>query len=219
LKAANDLASFGLVAEPAVAPLKELLHDQNAALRLAAVRALGSIGPAARETIPDLLSLRESSDVTTRVLAAWALWKIDPETQEAVAAQMSVEAIGKGYYVTQSAISWLTEMGKEDLVMPALIKALKPENPLKRRVEVVMLIGTMGPKAKVAVQPLTEALFDASVGLRQCAAQTLGEIGPEARSALPALYKAVKQYPESAQVFGNAIRRIERREPLKLSGR
>lgn len=209
VNAASLLASVGPAAKPAIPQLRKLLGDENTMVRFTAARTLGSIGQDAREAVADLLPLLESNDACMRLVAAEALFKIDPNEHEAAATQVFVSAIGRGYYLTQTAISRLQEMGKADLVVPALIEALKPENHYRSRTATAMSLGQLGPLAKAAVPSLTEALFDEHAGVRSIAAQALGEIGPEARSALPALYEAANQPQAAPGAFEIAIRKIE----------
>lgn len=62
----------------------------------------------------------------------------------------------------------------------------------------------------MAVRPLTDALSDLDRQLRRNAARALGEIGPEARSALPLLYEASKHEEGlSYKIYADAISKIE----------
>jgi HEAT repeat protein len=70
----------------------------------------------------------------------------------------------------------------------------------------------MGPDAKrIAISALVELLQAKDGGLRGNAAIALGEIGPEAKAAIPALTKAV-QDPEW-------FVRFHAREALKKTGK
>jgi HEAT repeat protein len=50
----------------------------------------------------------------------------------------------------------------------------------------------MGSRAHTAVPALIIALEDEDVGVRRNAARALGQIGPEAREAVPALMRALR---------------------------
>jgi hypothetical protein len=71
--------------------------------------------------------------------------------------------------------------------VPALVKLLQSENR-DDRVRAARTLGLLGPGAKAAVHALAEAIrHDTSGTVRMCAADALLGIGPDAKSALPAL--------------------------------
>jgi HEAT repeat protein len=71
-----------------------------------------------------------------------------------------------------------------------LITTLKDPDPNMRYWAARELGKSPGTDASVAVQALTEALADPDTTVRSGAAYALGDIGPQAKSALPALNKA-----------------------------
>jgi HEAT repeat protein len=73
----------------------------------------------------------------------------------------------------------------------------------------------MGPRAAVAVPPLTALLRHQNPYLRKVAASALGRMGPAARPALPALRAALKDEEldvrkEAAEALQQLERRAER---------
>jgi HEAT repeat protein len=57
------------------------------------------------------------------------------------------------------------------------------------------VLGRMGEDAAPAVPALTALLDDPDLGVRKAAARTLGQIGPEAKDAVPALMRNLFQQP------------------------
>jgi HEAT repeat protein len=77
----------------------------------------------------------------------------------------------------------------------ALIHALG-DSEAYVRAPVADAIGSIGPMAKAAVQPLTERLLTGGeqVYVLRSVASALGNIGPDAASALPALQQALRMH-------------------------
>jgi HEAT repeat protein len=77
------------------------------------------------------------------------------------------------------------------------------------RVNSVMVLSRMGPKASLAGPALVRSLGDTGLGMRMAAAQALGMIGPEARPAIPALVKMLKEYePHLRQIATQSLMQI-----------
>jgi HEAT repeat protein len=74
--------------------------------------------------------------------------------------------------------------------LPRLIDLLKHK---QLRVQVVYILGQMGPGAAPAVEELTKLVGDKDDQLSTEAILALGKIGPEAEAAAPALVKALEQ--------------------------
>jgi HEAT repeat protein len=82
-------------------------------------------------------------------------------------------------------------MGPEaQVAVPALVEALRDDDPRVRRVIIAALV-EIGPAARAAVPALVITLQDRCELVRRRAAQELAEIGPAARPAVPALVEAL----------------------------
>jgi HEAT repeat protein len=69
----------------------------------------------------------------------------------------------------------------------------------------------MGPDAAPAVGALTSSLGDPDTEIRYYVVKSLGEIGPEARSAVPALQQAANAGdPRVREIAVSAIHKIDR---------
>jgi HEAT repeat protein len=101
-------------------------------------------------------------------------------------------------------ISLLRPLGPQARdAVPALVRLLKQSNNMDESRDVIETLASIGPDAKDAVSVLTAKLDDSWLRLR--AVSALGQIGPSARSALPALrialLEAIKKPAESEPRF------------------
>jgi len=79
---------------------------------------------------------------------------------------------------------------KDDLTIEKLIANLKAPHQVIR-IHAATILGSMGADAAPAVSALIDLLQTENVHDRKLAALTLGEIGPAAEEAIPALFIAV----------------------------
>jgi HEAT repeat protein len=80
--------------------------------------------------------------------------------------------------------------------VPALAARLGEEQDSTVRDELLTILADFGPDAAEAVEAVTAALDDDLPRIRYTAAFTLGNIGPKAKSAIPALKKNIRN-PDS----------------------
>ncbi len=156
------IGSFGPEAAPAVGILTARLTDPSPEVRRAAALALGGIGPGASEAAPQLAKLLKDETVQVRESAVLALG-----------------GIGKGAAMT----------------VPELCAALKDKTATVR-MGAASALGSMNEAAEPAVPFLTAALEvpdleerSEEVQVLRNIAYALGNIGPGAKSAIPALKK------------------------------
>jgi len=96
--------------------------------------------------------------------------------------------------------------------VPGLVRALGDEEKWVR-VEAVAILAAMRPGGVAA---LARALADGNPQARLLAAVTLGEIGPEAKSAIPALEAALGDRDEAVRfAAAEALKKIGQREASK----
>ncbi len=165
--------------------------------RRKAANALGAIGPDAGEAVPALAAaLRDDPDPQVRGDAALALAKMAPASRTAVPAL--AEALSDENPLTRMNAALALFRLKEEArpAIPALTRAVKdPRNEqylntfaVTIREMAVLALGRAGAGTAEVVPALAEALEDARTDLaRRAAAQALGEVGPEARPAVPQL--------------------------------
>ena len=168
LHAIRELGAIGAAAKPALFTLIKAAKENNIEIQKASLEALGKIGPDAIEAVPVLAAALNDPDVGVRRFAAEALGEIGSGSVEAVsalAAALKVPATGHcGPYRDGDPA--------EEGVRRSAAEAL----------------GRIGSEA---VPVLAAALKDPKYYVRRIAAFTLGDIGPDAVEAVPAIAAAL----------------------------
>jgi HEAT repeat protein len=182
----------------AVALLGEALRERDAAVGNAAAGALAGLGPRALTTAPALrAALRQGPAPEVRSAAAVALGEVVPEaaprgeeTEEAVAALARALREDGSADVSYWAARALLRVGPAARgALPALVAALRDRRRPAARDVAVDVLFRLGPDA---VPVLGEALLDPECGSRRQVAQYLGDMGPAARPAVPALLRTLQ---------------------------
>jgi HEAT repeat protein len=213
--AAWALGRIGPAAEAEIPLLGQTMHSVgHLAVRRASAESLGNFGPVAKPIAKDLATLLTNDDAITRVNAAVALWKIDRDAKALPALQKMLHdgpapepylaAVAMGQMepdaatvapaliealhsadrdVRRAAARSLGQLGKSAFPALGKAKALQDPDPEARRL-VIEALSWMG---QAAVAPLTAALKDKSADVRRAAARSLGNLGKDAQSAVPAL--------------------------------
>jgi HEAT repeat protein len=171
---AGMLSQLGAAAEPALPALIASLEDSAPRVRTGAMQALGRLGPKAAPAVPSLV--RRLKEEPLEEMFVWnvarALGQIGPPAKEAVPTLLQMAKETKGYNR-----SWLL----------GAVVAMDPQNP-----ELVpVLLSVLKPDGKTndGSQPTSEdrnGRREETHG-RYYAARLLGNLGPAAASALPAL--------------------------------
>ena len=93
--------------------------------------------------------------------------------------------------------------------VPAMIVVLKSQEK-EARIDACVKLARAGSKAAAATEPLIPLLQDEDPVVRRLAAYALGEIGPEAKAALPALKEMARDADRDAvrQVI-NSLKKID----------
>ena len=179
----RSLGAFGADAAPATKELASLLSDPDPEVRGAAVWALSQMGAQAAAAAPEAAKLLEDADLQVRGLAALAL-----------------RDIGKGAAA----------------VIPELSAAL--QDPVASvRMTAASALGRRGAAASSAVPALVAALEASNVPdisndgvqVMRNICYALGDIGPAAREAIPAMRKI--QHLRARYIAQEAIAKIEGR--------
>lgn len=210
--AACALSAVGAPAAEEVVPvLIKALRDDCPLVREAAAGALGIIGRGQEETVPALIKALRDDDRGVRYRAAWWLGEIGEGAK--AAAPALVRALKEARAVRRLLIhqtdnpDWGDKYRYESIVCKNCIIALGKIGPASKEV-LPALVKTfeleeadwetcgVATKAlanigKPSVPSLVEALRDGSSWVRWQVAVTLGQIGPEAEEAVPALVKAL----------------------------
>ncbi|HVO97901.1 MAG TPA: DUF2961 domain-containing protein [Bryobacteraceae bacterium] len=177
-------------------PLSEYrkrLAGATGAKRAAVLRSIGAFREDAGVAAPDVAAKLADSGADVRIAAAWALSQMGPAGAASVPGLIKSLADPDPLVRSLSAVA-LRSMGpKAFAAVPALIHALSDAEPTVRS-PAAEAIGRIGPAAKAAVGALSERLLvpNEVIYVLRSDAIALGDIGPEAAPALPALRQVLK---------------------------
>ena len=203
----------------AVQSLLSRLKDSDREVRLQAVAGLGDLGGEARRVLPVLrAALREAAhndgDDGVRAEAVRALLRAGPQPATEVGAL--VNALHSDLDVVRFHAAFaLGDFGPAGRPgVPALIHAsLWDEDPAVR-VEAALALRKIDPdKDPLVLQVLIRALDDANELICWIAAEGLGQMGPAAREAVPALRQALRRDFRISLIKTGVIHALERIGP------
>jgi HEAT repeat protein len=202
VQAAMDLADFGPKAEPAMGDLLDAMQTKNEDLRLNASIALSKIGKAAVKPVAGLLN---DEDNDTRYYAVFTIAAIGPDAKETLPTMIKL-ASDKNEGIRRKAVYALGRLaGDPDKTIDVLVKAFKDENEDVRQAagDALSKFGTK------AVPHLIDLLKEANAGGRLQAATSLGEIGGDAKDAVPLLKERfLAKNSENIHHYANVLAKI-----------
>jgi HEAT repeat protein len=203
--AAFMLMEYGKDSLPALSNVVDAVNDSDFEVRQCAVRALMTMGPGANAGAPALE--RCLADPKLRLDAAFALWTTDHRTNVALANLPDALTDGTGnaaYFLGQ-----VGPAGRE--VMPALLKATE-QSENNGRFNACEAIWKIDPKQAMKIVPVLIGMLSDSHTDEfhlEHGARLLGEIGPEAKSAIPVLTDLLKHSnTKVCQTAEKALKRI-----------
>jgi HEAT repeat protein len=216
LAAVYALGKLGPAGVPALQGAVQHTDTHIRTTALSRLGDLGDLGDAARPALPTLREALRDADLEVRVAAGEALTKLDPTTPlDDLVAELTKALGGADESQRKQAAEALGRLGPAaKSAVPLLVKLLKSGSP-EQRDQAVRALGGLGPAAREAVPALIEALqdretdrqmaadraasklrgltLDLGLSVRAAAADALGEIGPEAKPAVPALLATLKE--------------------------
>jgi HEAT repeat protein len=203
-KAAEAIAAFGADADTAVPKLVEMLDDRSPEFRGLISGVLATIGVDAKSVVPAMMKLLKEKRARHPELVIEILQEAGPKAKDAVPVLTETLANEK---LTKPAIRALRAIGPaaKDSV-PHLMKMLD-RGDAEVRFESARALWNIAkhPKAVPALISILENVdkgIDTEIFLQ--AIDALGEIGPDAKAALPAL----RMHSKNGRAAG-AIERIE----------
>jgi HEAT repeat protein len=214
--AAKHLQTLGARAEPALAELIRALTDRDGTARLLAACTIGKIGARARPAVGPLLQALKDESPNTGTAAALALWQVDPPSSTAI--QALIEFLGEETRSARAdALAALATIGPAARrAVPVLRRMVRDPAGSDRvaaalalaRIERRQELGGVARDATAeAVWALTEMLASKEVDERIKAAHALGELGPDAGRAVPALTEILSD-EEVRETAAEALGRI-----------
>lgn len=162
-----------------VAALIEDLRSRDESVKLNAALALGKAGKAAVDPVAAVLT---DPDTDVRYYAVWALGLLGPDAKGRTADIIRL-LDDRSADVRRKAAFAIGRIAPPDVAVPVLIKVLADDNADVRTAAVAALAGF----DKEAVPALADALKSPHPRICLHAAQALGQIGPAADAAVPAL--------------------------------
>ncbi len=209
LKAPNNKA---LARDPSAPPARNRpvsswtaeLEDPKPAVRVQAGLALAELGAGAREAEAALARALKDKDPEVRYAAVLALGSVGAEGSAAIEG-LAQALSDENWFVRFTAAQALQRFGpRAKAAAPALVRALQPADGVKdfrpvRCGAALVALAKIDPSAAElggAVSLVVEKLLgyegDGSDGARAIGAEMLGECGPAALAAVPALVKRLK---------------------------
>jgi beta-lactamase regulating signal transducer with metallopeptidase domain/HEAT repeat protein len=188
--AASGLGSIGPAAAPAVPTLAGLLRDPEERVRFAAASSLGRMGPSARVAVPALMAAAADSRSALRNTALGALVSCAPDDQRAIGLALRVLRT-EGTDSRWAALTALASSHPEARqATEALAETLRRDQNAGCRQSAAGILGRRpGVPPDSAVAALAAALADRDRRVQSVAVWALGNIGPAAAPAVPALRK------------------------------
>lgn len=203
-QAAMDLADFGPKAEPALPDLLDALQTKNEDLRLNAAIALSKIGKSAVAPVGKLL---ENEDLDTRFYAVWTIGQIGPDARETLPTIIKLMNDKNEGIRRKAAFALGRLAGDPGSTMTVLVKAFADEHD-----DVRQAAGDALAKfGKAAIPPLLDLLKGENTKARLQAATSLGEIGSDAKDAVPLLKERFLANPgDNVHHYANVLAKIGR---------
>lgn len=159
--AASGLSQMGGKAGPAAAAVCKALTDNSAQVRTQVLQTIINLGPACKSSLNELIDMWNAPpdpynhQGKERIAQAFAA--IGEQTEKTVPL---IASLLKDHNTLSGATRSLTKMGPLAApAVPELIKALASAYAYDRE-EVSRTLGTIGPAAKAAVEPLKKSLKD-----------------------------------------------------------
>ena len=197
LHALRALKRHGARAEAAIPELIELTRNKNSSIVELAAEALGSMGPRAADAVPAIVEAMSRVEGYTREPIADALGKIGAPAVPAI-----LEAMGStdsGIRVAAArALRGLREF--DGITLRALQESLGTDDS-KVRLQVAL---ALAPRP-IALPALIRGLSEPDYESQEQAAEAIAKYGPEGKSALPALFEAVRAMGQAYRANGNTF--------------
>ncbi len=198
--AASALRVFGANAKGAVSPLIGNLNDPYFGARSYAAAALGMIGPDAKDAVPHLMERLQNDKGEPQRNALWALGEIGPDSLQAVPSIIKMLEQGERE-LRIMAIDTLGKIrpGEEDVIRKLAGRITQKDTEMNRHI--VTALEHIGAPA---VQDLMKLVTHEDAEIRVLAICSLGEVGPDAKGAIPLLAEAQNDHQAAGPMLASA---------------
>ena len=186
--AVDRLGAAGQSAEPLVPAIAALLKRRDTDVRMAAIQTLSKLGTRAATAAPALAhALGSDANRYVRSRAARALVAVNPSGEQAV--RYLVKALSDGHSdVRHAALAGLGELGPRAAgAGPTLARTLTTDGDPAVRGAAARALAAVDPTGKGTVAHLIGALKNPAQNGRQALISAIGDLGPRAEAAAPAL--------------------------------
>lgn len=208
------ISFFGPPAVPIVVPA---LEDPNSRIRLAALAAFFWIGPDAASALPAVAKLLEDPSGAVRFRAVQTLAKMGPSRKQAVPdlirlfdQNASDPESEKDAPICEIAIQTLGTMGTDaSAAVPELKRLWKdPDISARGRLELAMALWRID--ADLSIIPWFMNQLEAAQDFPTChfIIQSLGEIGPKAKDAVPLIVEKMRDRRLARNFFGRDLTQV-----------
>ncbi len=196
------------MAPESIAPLIETLSSQDVQIWGLAAGALGEIGPEAKAAIPILEKRFKDKDPIMRVSAAGIIGKLGGDPQEFIPVVIQNLPEASRDYMDFALDILLRYKEHAKAAVPVLVGILNNASDSSNttngmvRGEVIAALSKLAPES---IAPLIEILSSHDVQVWKQAARALGEIGPDAKAAIPVLEKRLQDKDPNIRVYSAEI--------------
>jgi HEAT repeat protein len=211
LRNAEALRRYGNEAEPLRPALRDLLGHADVFTRLAAAELLWQLDPAEKDAaVPVLLEALTNPAPAARLGAAAALCRVDPDNPRGPAA-LTAALADPDPFVRQEAARAVGRVGPDAKALLPALSAILEDEEAPTRVTAAFAVWKVGQKADKATAACVACLKASPCAtFRAQAALVLGEIGPDAKDAVPALRDALKDRNRGVRVAAaEALRKVD----------
>src|SRR5262245_30227866 len=202
--------------------LISLVQDPDPEVRRRVIAALATFGEQAQRTLPVLraalknAALRDS-DESVRRHAVHAVLQVGPQPASDVAALMDSLQDELEIVRFHAALA-LGDLGRAaEPAVPGLIHAAVWDEDAAVRVAAALALKRIDRGGPLAIHTLTEALGSDNELVCWIAADELGQLGPQAREAVPALQNALRRPFKMALVARGVALALQRIEPRAVA--
>lgn len=203
--ALETLGKIGPAAESASGKILGFVHDSNRELRIGSLQALGGIGKPAETVLPLFYQGLKSDDREVRLVSLQGIVKAEPDRDKLLPILVASLKEESARMRRTAATALIPYGDSAAAAVPQLVSMLDRDSDRQAALDALRAIHVRD------LPPLLTALNHRDAKVRALACELLGELGPEAKQAVPALEEKVEKDAEPVrEAARKAIERINR---------